>query len=321
MALFRDRVDAGRRLAAELSAYAGRSDVIVLGLPRGGIPVAEQVAAALGADLDTFIVRKVGVPGHEELAMGAVASGGVRVVNYDVVEHLGISDEMFQRAAAQEMVEVELSEHAYRGDRGLLQLSDKTVILVDDGLATGASMRAAVEAARRNGAAWVAVAVPVAPASSCEELTSIADAVICATTPNRSSPSDSGTKTSRRRPTTKYGRRWRGIGGRKDDRSRQRPGCNSARAIMAGRELEADIPIDHEHITGTLVIPDRPRGLVLFAHGSGSSRFSPRNRSWRSDCSAPDSGRCCSISSRPRRRRSMRRPVAFASTSSSSPAA
>jgi predicted phosphoribosyltransferase len=185
MALFRDRVDAGQRLAAKLAAYAGRPGVIVLGLPRGGVPVAEQVALALGADLDAFVVRKIGVPGQEELAMGAVATGGVSVVNQEVVDRLAISDEMLQRAAQEEMREVEAREREYRDERRPLDLGGKLVILVDDGLATGASMHAAVEAARMHGAARVIVAVPVAPPSSCEELRAIADAVICATTPER----------------------------------------------------------------------------------------------------------------------------------------
>lgn len=183
MALYRDRIDAGRRLAAQLAAYAGRPDVIVLGLPRGGVPVAEQVARALGAELDVFVVRKVGVPGHEELAMGAVASGGVRVVNREVVDGLGISDEMLRHAAAEELVEVERRERVYRGDRDPAFLVDRIVILVDDGLATGASMRAAIEAVRIHRPAQITVAVPVAPSVSCDELRSVADAVICAATP------------------------------------------------------------------------------------------------------------------------------------------
>lgn len=181
--LFQDRVDAGRRLAAKLVAYAGRPDVIVLGLPRGGVPVAEQVALALDAPLDVFVVRKVGVPGQEELAMGAVASGGVRVMNQEVLGDLGIGDELFRRVAEEELREVRRREQLYRGDREPMFLTDKTVILVDDGIATGASMHAAVEAVRVHRPARTVVAVPVAPASSLEELWSVADAVICAETP------------------------------------------------------------------------------------------------------------------------------------------
>jgi predicted phosphoribosyltransferase len=183
MAFFRDRVDAGGQLGQALAAFAGRDDVVVLGVPRGGVPVAEQVAVALRAELDVFVVRKVGVPGQEELAMGAVASGGVRVVNREVVDTLGIDDELFRRAADAEMEEVARREQLYRGDRPPLDLTDKTVILVDDGLATGASMRAAVEAARVHRPAHTIVAVPVAPPSTCEQLRSVADAVICGVTP------------------------------------------------------------------------------------------------------------------------------------------
>ena len=185
MTLFRDRADAGQRLAAKLVAFAGRPDVIVLGLPRGGVPVAEQVALALEADLDVFVVRKVGVPAHEELAMGAVASGGVVVVNPELIGRLGVSEETFQDAADGALEEVQVRERSYRGDRGPLELADETVILVDDGLATGASMHAAVVAVRTQGPARIVVAVPVAPATSCEGLRSVADAVVCAATPER----------------------------------------------------------------------------------------------------------------------------------------
>jgi predicted phosphoribosyltransferase len=183
MALFKDRIDAGKRLALELAGYAERADVVVLGLPRGGVPVAEQVAVGLGATLDVFVVRKVGVPGHEELAMGAVASGGVRVGNREVLDHLGVDDETFRRAVERERKEVERRERQYRGDREPAELAHKIAILIDDGLATGASMRAAVEAVRVHRPARIVIAVPVAPLARCEELRSVADAVICATTP------------------------------------------------------------------------------------------------------------------------------------------
>src|SRR5436305_9157724 len=147
--IFQDRRDAGRQLAAVLSEYAGRTDVIVLALPRGGVPVGYEVAKALGAPLDVFLVRKVGVPGHEELAMGAIASGGVRVVNDEVVRELGIPAPMFESVAVEELQELERRERAYRDDRPAPDVHGKTVILVDDGLATGSSMRAAVAALRR----------------------------------------------------------------------------------------------------------------------------------------------------------------------------
>jgi predicted phosphoribosyltransferase len=183
MAIFRDRVDAGQLLAVKLQAYRGRPDVFVLGLARGGVPVAEQVALALGAPFDVFVVRKVGVPGDQELAMGAVASGGVRIRNEDVIDELGIEPEVFESAAEREMGEVRRLEHAYRDDRPPAQLGGRTVILADDGIATGVTMGAAVRALRAHGPARVIAAVPVAPRGSCQKLESVADLVICAATP------------------------------------------------------------------------------------------------------------------------------------------
>jgi putative phosphoribosyl transferase len=181
--LFPDRRDAGRQLAAALSDYGGRSDVVVLALPRGGVPVAYEVAKSLAAPLDVFLVRKIGVPGHEELAMGAIASGGVRVVNEDVVRELGIPKSMFDTVAAEELLELERRERAYRGDRTPPDVHGKTVMLVDDGLATGSSMRAAIAALRRLDPAKVVVAVPVAAPEVCAEFQDIADDVVCAHTP------------------------------------------------------------------------------------------------------------------------------------------
>jgi predicted phosphoribosyltransferase len=181
--LFRDRAEAGRALAQKLRAYAGRDDVVVLGLPRGGVPVALEVARALDAPLDVFLVRKLGVPGHEELAMGAIASGGVRVLSEDVVRHLNLSPRAIEAVAFAEQRELQRREREYRGDEPPPDVRGKTVILVDDGLATGATMRAAVAALRRQGPARIVVAVPVAAASTCEELRDIADEVVCALTP------------------------------------------------------------------------------------------------------------------------------------------
>jgi len=182
---FRDRADAGRRLAERLSAYAGRDDVVVLALPRGGVPVAHEVARALGAPLDVFLVRKLGVPGHEELAMGAIASGGVRVLNHPVVESLGIPDDWIQSIAAKEAVELERREREYRGDRPPPELEGRTVILVDDGLATGSTMLAAVRAVRQERPARVVVAVPVAAPEVCQALRAEADEVVCPLTPDQ----------------------------------------------------------------------------------------------------------------------------------------
>ena len=182
--LFRDRRDAGRVLAGLLDQYRDRPDVLVLGLARGGVPVGYEVAAALGAPLDVFLVRKLGVPGRQELAMGAIASGGVIVINDDVVRGLGIAPETTQRVAEEESRELQRREQAYREGRPAPDVVGKVVILADDGLATGASMRAAVQALRQLGPARIVVAVPAAPESACRELTAMADEVVCATTPS-----------------------------------------------------------------------------------------------------------------------------------------
>jgi putative phosphoribosyl transferase len=182
---FADRLEAGRELAGRLGLYARRSDVVVLGLPRGGVPVAAAVADALEAPLDVFLVRKLGVPSHPELAMGAIASGGVRVLNAEVIEWYGITQETLDRVARTEQAELERRERDYRQGRPALDVRDRTVILVDDGLATGSSMRAAVEAMRQRGPSAVVVAVPVGAPSTCAELGRLADEAICARTPER----------------------------------------------------------------------------------------------------------------------------------------
>jgi len=180
---FRNRTEAGRRLAEKLAAYAGRPDILVLALPRGGVPVGYEVARALGAPLDVFVVRKLGVPGYEELAMGAVATGGVRVLNDEIVRGLGISEHEIDAAVARELQELARREQLYRGDRPSPDVGGRTVILVDDGLATGATMRAAVEASRQQQPARTVVAVPAASPDTCEALRAEADDVICAMTP------------------------------------------------------------------------------------------------------------------------------------------
>jgi predicted phosphoribosyltransferase len=180
---FRNRTDAGRQLAEKLAAYAHRPDVLVLALPRGGVPVGYEVARALGAPLDIFLVRKLGVPGYEELAMGAVATGGVRVLNDEIVRGLGISEHEIDAAAARELQELARRERLYRGDRPLPGIAGRTVILVDDGLATGATMRAAIAAVRQQQPARIVVAVPTASPDTCEALKAEADDVVCAMTP------------------------------------------------------------------------------------------------------------------------------------------
>jgi putative phosphoribosyl transferase len=181
--MFIDRADAGRILAEKLDKYAGRDNVIVLGLPRGGVPVAYEVAKRLRVPLDVFIVRKLGVPGFEELAAGAIASGGVRVLNEDVMRALPNANEIIESVTAMETKELERREISYRDGRPAPELRGKTVILVDDGLATGATMRAAVKALRQRGVAKIVVAVPVGAPDTCREFEEEVDETVCAVAP------------------------------------------------------------------------------------------------------------------------------------------
>lgn len=176
---FRDRIEAGKQLAAQLAAYSDRSDVLVLALPRGGVPVAFEVARKLHAPLDVMVVRKLGVPGQEELAMGAIASGGVRILNEDVVDIRGISDAVIDAATAHAQLELTRREHLYRGNRPDYNIHGRTIILVDDGIATGATMRAAIAAVKQQQSAQLIIAVPVAAVATCDELKSQGNEVIC----------------------------------------------------------------------------------------------------------------------------------------------
>jgi putative phosphoribosyl transferase len=178
-----DRIQAGRLLGSALGAYRGRNDVLVLALPRGGVPVACEVAEALGAQVDLIIVRKLGTPGQEELAMGAIASGGVRVLNRDVIEPLRIPERVIAEVERRERAEIERREHAYRGQRPRPEVAGQCVILVDDGVATGATMRAAIAALRQAKPSRLVVAVPVAPPDTVEVLRGEADEVVCLATP------------------------------------------------------------------------------------------------------------------------------------------
>jgi putative phosphoribosyl transferase len=186
---FRDRRHAGRVLAEKLETYSRCADVLVLGLPRGGVPVAFEVAMALRAPLDVFLVRKLGVPGYEELAMGAIAPGKIRFINWDTVEAVGVTKAAIERVTRTEEVELERRERLYRGNDSRLSMVDRiagrVVILVDDGLATGSTMRVAVTAVREQRPARVVVAVPVGALQTCRELATIADDVVCAGTPER----------------------------------------------------------------------------------------------------------------------------------------
>jgi predicted phosphoribosyltransferase len=180
---FKDRRDAGRKLAQKLTAYAGQPDLLTLALPRGGVPVAYEVARALYAPLDVFLVRKLGLPGQEELAIGAIATGGVRVLNRDIIRMLSIPDEVINFVARRELQELQRRERLYRGDRPPPEVHDRTIILIDDGLATGASMRAAVVSLRAQHPARIVVAVPIAAENVCEAFRTEVDEIICAVTP------------------------------------------------------------------------------------------------------------------------------------------
>ena len=180
---FLDRTEAGQQLATKLVAYANRPDVLVLALPRGGVPVAFEVARALHAPLDVIIVRKLGVPGEEELAMGAIASGGVRVLNDDVVQMLALSEEVINMVAAYEQHELKRRERLYRGDRPAYDVHGRTVILVDDGIATGATMSAVVAAVRHQQPARIIIAIPVAASATCEEFATEVDELVCVSRP------------------------------------------------------------------------------------------------------------------------------------------
>ena len=181
---FKNRTEAGRLLAAKLLHNSGAPGLLVLALPRGGVPVAYEVAKALRAPLDIFLVRKLGVPGHEEYAMGALATGGVRILNPDAVQHLGISEDVIEKVVAKEKAELERREREYRGSRPVPELRGRTVIIVDDGLATGSTMRAAVAALRQRQPARIIVAVPVSPPSAVEDLQRQADEVVCVIMPD-----------------------------------------------------------------------------------------------------------------------------------------
>jgi putative phosphoribosyl transferase len=269
--LFIDRRDAGRRLAQRLRNLGGEPDVVVLALPRGGVPVGYEIAAALRAPLDVFLVRKLGLPGHEELAMGAIASGGVRVVNTDVLRQFGVSQETLDAVTNQERRELERREMVYRDDRPLAPLRDATVVLVDDGIATGATMRAAITAVRQLGVAQVVVAAPVIASDTLRTLASLADRCECVVAPEL----------------------FGGVGAWYDDFEQTTD--DEVRRLLAAAAPAADsastagtsdpmskgvrIPIENGTLLhGDLTIPRDAKGIVVFAHGSGSSRLSPRNQ-------------------------------------------
>jgi putative phosphoribosyl transferase len=271
---FADRADAGRVLAEDLKEYSGRPDVIVLGLPRGGIPVAYEVARALRAPLDVFLVRKLGAPGQEELAMGAIASGGVVVVNDEVIDALGISQAELRAEVETESHELERREAIYRAGRPLVPVKGKTVILIDDGLATGSTMRAALAALKRYEPSQVVVAVPVGASSTCAEFEGIADRCVCTISPDN---------------FRSVGLWYADFAQTTDEEVRELLARGAGCSIVNEQDnpaaplptlLERDVTIDADGRTlhGTLGLPDQAGAVVLFAHGSGSGRKSPRNQ-------------------------------------------
>jgi len=292
-----DRVTAGRDLARRLLEYRARADVIVLALPRGGVPVGAEIAHALQVPLDIIVVRKLGTPGHEELAMGAISSGGIRVLNESIISSLRIRSDVIDRVAAREQTELERRMRAYRGDRAWPSLEGKYVIVVDDGIATGATIRAAIAALRSQAPAKLIVAVPVAPAATIAELRNEADEVVCLATPEpfhaigiwywsfpqladeevREILSACWAKLEASAAAGEEGKvpqRARASG------NRQAAGRHSTRrpAARPPHEEEVTVRAGSVALEGTLRLPWPACGLVVFVHGSGSSRFSTRNR-------------------------------------------
>ncbi len=282
MRVFRDRRDAGRRLAERLAGFRDQ-DPVVLGLPRGGVPVAAEVASALDAPLDVIVVRKLGVPFQPELGMGAVGEDGVRVLNQDVVRLAGVGTQELARVEARERAEVETRAARFRGARPRVDLAARTVIIVDDGIATGGTARAALQVARAHGAARVVLAVPVAPPDTVRELSTDADEIICLETPE---------------PLFAIGQWYQDFSQVPDDqvmalladaaRARHpQPAPVAASpvdddppdgAAAPGRDEDVELLVGSLRLFGHLAVPATAIGLVLFAHGSGSSRHSPRNR-------------------------------------------
>lgn len=282
--MFANRTAAGRELAERLGHLRGRP-VIVLGLPRGGVPVARVVAAALDAPLDVIVVRKLGVPFQPELAMGAVGEGGAVVVNEDVLAKTGVTAAEFAAVEQRERTEVMRRARLFRGDRPPLSLRDRTAVVVDDGIATGATARAACQVARAQGAERVVLAVPVAPVEWTHRLAGAADEFVCVETPRR---------------FLAIGQFYRDFSQTTDAEvadclaeaastppTRGAAGAGSSAAGSTGQQSNADpflvdedvtIPVGQVQLAGHLTVPEQPQGLVAFAHGSGSSRHSPRNR-------------------------------------------
>lgn len=259
--VFADRVDAGRQLADRLKHLRG-SDAVALGLPRGGVPVAAEVARALGVPLDVIVVRKLGVPYQPELAMGAVGEGGIRVLNDDVMRLAKVSDAALQAVQDVELAELNRRSVRLRQGREAVSLDGRTAIVIDDGIATGATARAACQIARAHGAKSVILAVPIAPPDTVRALSDVADEVVCVATPGALSSIgqwyDDFTQTS-------------------DDEVARLLDEAAARRPASATSTEVTVSSDGVHLPGELTLPTDATGVVIFAHGSGSGRASPRN--------------------------------------------
>jgi putative phosphoribosyl transferase len=270
--VFTDRIEAGRRLADELAHLAGE-DVVVIGLPRGGVPVAAEVAAALDAPLDVIVVRKLGVPFQPELGMGAIGEGGVKVLNDDVIAMAGVDSDELAAVEARERAELDRRAQRFRSGRERVPLAGRVVVVVDDGIATGSTAKAACQVARAQGAARVVLAVPVAPSDWTDRLEDAADELICVATPE---------------PFFAIGQFYDNFTQTTDDEVIH---CLSAATppttvVTPGtpaddppvRDEDVEVQVGQVRVGGHLTVPEVARGVVVFAHGSGSSRHSPRNR-------------------------------------------
>ncbi|ORA79985.1 phosphoribosyltransferase [Mycobacterium malmoense] len=272
MKQFNDRADAGRRLASRMGFLRGKGkDVVVLGLPRGGVPVAFEVAKELGAPLDVLVVRKLGVPFHPELAFGAIGEGGVRVISDAVVRETRLSDREMAAVEAEQWAELHRRSDRFRGDHPRISLRDNVAVIVDDGIATGATAQAACQVARAQGASRVVLAIPIAATDTAEQFAGYADEVVCLETPV---------------PYFAVGQGYRNFAQTSDDEvvallARARSGFHAAGGGADDpplRDEEIRVATGPVSVAGHLTIPERPKGVVVFAHGSGSSRHSPRNR-------------------------------------------
>ncbi|WP_373122760.1 phosphoribosyltransferase family protein [Mycobacterium marinum] len=269
MRQFSDRIDAGRKLGRRLEFLRGQ-DIVVLGLPRGGVPVAFEVAKALHAPLDVLLVRKLGVPLHSELAFGAIGEGGVQVINSAVVHEAGLGEQEMAAVETAQWAELQRRVQRYRGDRHPIPLRGRIAVIVDDGVATGATAAAACQVARAQGASRVILAVPIGATDTALRFTEYADEVVCLETPTPyfavGQGYDNFTQTSDQEVVTLL------------DRARSEFGAGHQPPVPARRDDEVRVLAGPVSVIGRLTIPDRPTGIVVFAHGSGSSRHSPRNR-------------------------------------------